>query len=495
MGRKINVSLSLKLTLIVVLISIIIIVSLSYVNLYMESEKDKEFFDNTSRWAAVNFAKSHAVLEILNDYLSQYEILNNTENLQQFLLNHTKNHTEILKINILNPTSNGLMVNISTDNNSVGSYPNAYYNNDSYENENTYYRINGSILTIISPINISGSIVGTYEIIISMYPQVISRDELIQYIIIISIFSIFILIFSLLYLLRKAIVKPIINFRNTARIFGKGNFDARVDINSKDELGDLANAFNQMAIDLKESRDKIQDYNKILKNLLQQKDEFISQLGHDLKNPMQPLVGLLPMIIEQEKDPKIKESLLVMNQNVNYMQDLIFKTLQLARLRTSKIKFDFENLNLKNEVDYTIATEQISLNEHKIKLENNIPKDIFVNADKLRLAELFKNLITNSLKYTSEGKGKITIDAKKEKNAVTVSIRDTGIGMTKDQLKKVFDEFYSVDKTSREQKSSGLGLAICRRIIEKHGGKIWAESSGPGKGSTFYFTIKTGDEK
>ena len=495
MGRKINVSLSLKLTLIVVLLSIIIIVSLSYINLYMEGEKDKEFFDITSRWAAVNFAKSHAVLETLNDNLSHYEILNDTENLQQFLLKITKNHTEILKINILTPTPNGLIVNISTDNNSVGSYPNAYYNNDSYGNENTYYRVNGSILTIISPIKISGSIVGTYEIIISMYPQFISRDELIQYIILISIISIFILIFSLLYLLRRAIVKPIIKLRNTARIFGKGNFDARVDINSKDELGDLANAFNQMAIDLKESRDKIQDYNQILENLLQQKDEFISQLGHDLKNPMQPLVGLLPMIIEQEKDPKIKESLVVMNQNVNYMQDLIFKTLQLARLRTSKIDFDFENLNLKNEVDYAIETEKIMLKENNIKLDNNIPNDIIVNADKLRLAELFKNLITNSVKYTSEGGGKITIDAEKEKNIVTVSLKDTGIGMTKEQLNKVFDEFYRVDKTSREHHSSGLGLAICRRIIEKHGGKIWAESPGPGKGSTFYFTLKSGDEK
>jgi len=91
--------------------------------------------------------------------------------------------------------------------------------------------------------------------------------------------------------------------------------------------------------------------------------------------------------------------------------------------------------------------------------------------------------------------GKITIDAEKEKNIVTVSVKDTGIGMTKDQLKKVFDEFYRVDKSSREHKSSGLGLAICKRIVEKHGGKIWAESPGPGKGSIFYFTLKSGDEK
>ena len=89
----------------------------------------------------------------------------------------------------------------------------------------------------------------------------------------------------------------------------------------------------------------------------------------------------------------------------------------------------------------------------------------------------------------------ITIDAKKEKNIVTVSLKDTGIGMTKDQSKKIFDEFYKADRTTSEYKSSGLGLSICKRIIEKHDGKIWVESPGPGKGSTFYFTLKSADEK
>lgn len=497
MGRKINVSLSLKLTLIVVLLSIVIIVSLSYINLYMESEKDKEFFKRTSIWAATNFSQSHAVLKTLDEDLANYEKLNDTENLHEYLLEFTESYTGILKINIITPTPDGLIVNVSTDNSSVGTIPNPIYNNKSYENGDTYYIIDEdkSTVTIVSPINISGNIVGTYEIIISSYPKTLSRDTLIQYIVIISFISIFILIFSLLYLLRRAIVKPIIHFRNTARMFGKGDLEARVDIKSKDELGDLANAFNNMAKDLKESRDKIQDYNQILENLLQQKDEFIGQLGHDLKNPMQPLVGLLPMVIEQEKDPEIKESLLIMNQNVGYMQDLIFKTLQLAKLRTSKIKFDFENLNLKREVDHVIATEQINLNKHKIDLENKISDDIFVNADKLRLAEVFKNLITNSVKYTPEGGGTIIIDAEKEKNVVTVSVKDTGIGMTKDQLKKVFDEFYRADKLSGEHGSSGLGLAICKRIVEKHNGKIWAESPGPEKGSIFYFTLKSGNEK
>jgi len=492
---KIHYSISLKLTLIVVLLPIIVILFLSSINIYMDSETEKEIYDETSEWAVRNFAKSHAVLKSLDEELANYEILNST-NLHDYLLGFAKNYTEILKININTPYLNGLIVNASTDNSSVGSIPDPF-NNNSYNEGHTYYIIDKSkpFLTIISPINISGNIVATYEILISMYPQSISHDTQIQYIVVISFISIFILIIGLLFLLRRAIVKPIIRFRDTTKKIGKGNLDARINIKSKDELGDLATAFNQMAIDLKESRDKIQDYNQILENLLQQKDEFIGQLGHDLKNPLQPLIGLLPMLIEQEKDPKIKESLVVMNQNAEYMRDLIFKTLQLAKLRSSKIKFDFENLNLKKEVDYVIATEKINLDENKISIENKIGENIIINADKLRLAEVFKNLITNSVKYTPESGGKIIIDAKKDVDIVTVSVQDSGVGMTEDQLKKVFDEFYKADRLTSDYHSSGLGLAICKRIVEKHDGKIWVESPGPGKGSTFYFTLKSGIEK
>jgi signal transduction histidine kinase len=278
-------------------------------------------------------------------------------------------------------------------------------------------------------------------------------------------------------------------------IIGKGNLDTRVDINTRDELGELASAFNQMAKDLKESRDKIHDYNNILENLLDRKDEFIGQLGHDLKNPLQPLIGLLPMLIEKEKDPETREALEIMNKNVEYMRDLIFETLQLAKLRSADVKFDFENVKLREEADGCVESQKLLLKEHDIAVENKIGDNITVYTDKLRLAEVFKNLISNAVKYKSEGGGMITLDAHEKEDMVTVSIKDTGIGMTQEQLKKMFDEFYKADRFSSDYHSTGLGLTICKRIIEKHDGKIWVESPGPGKGSTFYFTLKKGKEK
>jgi len=274
------------------------------------------------------------------------------------------------------------------------------------------------------------------------------------------------------------------------KLIGKGELETKVDIKSRDEIGQLAIDFNQMAIDLKESRDKLHEYNRILEDLLKQKDEFIGQLGHDLKNPLQPLVGLLPMLIEKEKDPHTKEILEVMNKNAEYMQELIFKTLQLAKLRSSNIKFDFENTNLFEEVENVIKSENILLKENNFIVENKISKDLFIQADKLRLVEVFKNLISNAIKYKSGDKGKIVIDAQREDEWATVSISDEGIGMSEDQLEKVFDEFYKADRFSSEQRSSGLGLSICKKIVEKHGGKIWVDSKGLGKGTTFYFKLR-----
>jgi signal transduction histidine kinase len=96
--------------------------------------------------------------------------------------------------------------------------------------------------------------------------------------------------------------------------------------------------------------------------------------------------------------------------------------------------------------------------------------------------------LNNAIKYTN-GPGTVLIDAKQDHAFVTVSIKDTGIGMSDQQLNKIFDEFYKADASRHDFDSSGLGLSICKRIVEKHNGRIWAESEGLGKGSTFYFTV------
>jgi len=348
---------------------------------------------------------------------------------------------------------------------------------------------------VFTPVNISGHVVGTFEMRFSMHKAYDDLFKRWQPILLNSIVALLVVIIGYLYIFRQVIVKPVITFRDDAKRIGNGDLDVKIDINSRDELGDLAAAFNQMTSDLKTSRAKIQRYNKTLEKLLQQKDEFIGQLGHDLKNPLQPLVGLLPIIEQQEKDPKLKEHLHIIVHNVEYMRDLIFETLELARLRSSDIKFDIKSVNLKEEIDTILDRQQLYLKENKMNVKNQVSNTFFVESDPLRLAELFNNLITNAVKYTLKESGTIVIDAKKDERFVTVSVKDSGIGMKKEQQDRIFDEFYMADESRRRVDSSGLGLAICKRIVEKHGGKIWVESQGEGKGSTFYFTIKKSIEK
>jgi signal transduction histidine kinase len=330
---------------------------------------------------------------------------------------------------------------------------------------------------------------GAYEISFFTDNAYQAFEQRSTHLLLISFVSLFVLIFSSLFLLRHTIVKPIIKFRDTAKIFGKGKLDTRIHLSSKDELGELANAFNKMAEDLKKSRKKLTEYNTILERLIDQKDAFIGQLGHDLKNPLQPLIGLLPILVQKEENPKMKEHLKVMNENAQYMKELIFKTLQLAKLRTEKIDFEYSTIQLHNLVQRVITAQKPYLEKNKIKSINKVKPSIQVYADSLRLQEVFKNLITNAVKYTPKEGGTITIDAQEKPNEVQISIKDTGIGMTQDQISKIFDEFYRADSATHGLDSVGLGLSIAKRIIKKHHGKIWAESQGPNKGSTFYFTI------
>ena len=495
MKRKI--SLSLKLTLIVVLVSAVIILSLTYVNIYNQ----KSFFERNYSEKASALAKS------FDASIAFHNAFNDTEQLQRYIENINDSNSELLQINLNIPSDNDstiFYVFVSSNINLIGSQAEIYnfhcYDRTIREKEDAKYyginNINGSyLITVYAPVNLSGEIAGSYEMIFSMDKDYKVFDEQMRTLIALSVFSILLSIFSFLFLLRRFIVKPIFIFRNAAKLIGEGNLDTEININSQDELGELADAFDKMTKDLKKSRVKIERYNKTLERLLDQKDEFIGQLGHDLKNPLTPLVGLLPIIRDQEKDPKIKEHLDVIVHNVEYMQELIFKTLQLARLRSENITFDFEDLNLKSEIDDVLENQRLYLKEHKMNVLNKIHNDYVVKADKLRLAELFNNLITNAVKYTKETGGTLSFNAKKEKNMAVVSITDTGIGMTKKQLDQIFDEFYKADRSTQEYESSGLGLSICERIVKKHGGRIWAESPGPGKGSTFYFTLKLRNNK
>jgi PAS domain S-box-containing protein len=251
---------------------------------------------------------------------------------------------------------------------------------------------------------------------------------------------------------------------------------------------DLKKVQEELRILNQDLEKKVEERTQEIQKLLKHKIEFIGQLGHDLKSPLTPLVGLLPTIEKKEKDPELKELLGVINRNVLFMRDIVVKTLKLERLNSPKLVLNFEQANLFDCVDRMIGTKEYVFKEKNLNVTNNVSKDFVVFIDKIEFNELMDNLLTNAVKFTPNN-GSISVDTQKENGFVKVSVSDTGAGLTAEHIEHIFEEFYKVDPSRHDLDSSGLGLSICKRIVERHGGRIWVQSAGLGKGSTFHFLL------
>jgi signal transduction histidine kinase len=279
-------------------------------------------------------------------------------------------------------------------------------------------------------------------------------------------------------------VNKIVSLEEASKKITDGDYDKKINdelLSIDDEIGHLAYSFEMM-------RKSINDRDMEITRLLQQKDQFINQLGHDLKHPLNPLINLIPILENSDTDQKNKEIYNVLNRNIQYMKNLVTRTIELAQLNAPSFSLHIENIDLYKEVEYVINKNELLFDEHNITIENKIKDSIFIEADKLLIEELLDNLISNAVKYSPNG-GIITVDGELNNNLVIISIKDSGSGMTSDQISQVFNEFYKADPARHDFTSSGLGMSICKRIVEKHGGRIWVESEGPGKGSMFYFTL------
>ena len=241
--------------------------------------------------------------------------------------------------------------------------------------------------------------------------------------------------------------------------------------------------------------ERVEERTTQITRLLKQKEDFITQLAHDLRSPLTPLVALMPMLRDKQEDPRSIKMADMAVRNIDYMEELVNQTVQLAKLNsTDAAEFDIQSLSLANVVDELLHTQQYNFIENNVTTSNTVNKEIIVAADNLRLTELLINLATNAIKFMHGG-GTLTFDAEVDGNLAIVSVKDTGIGVTEEQADHIFDEFYKADQSRHDLGSAGLGLSICKRITEKHGGGIWVESEGLGKGTTFLFSIPLYTEK
>lgn len=225
------------------------------------------------------------------------------------------------------------------------------------------------------------------------------------------------------------------------------------------------------------------------------KDKFYSIIAHDLKTPFNSIVGCSELLIEQikEKDyEKIGEYANIVLQSSNRAMDLLMNLMEWAQSQTGKLIFKPEKFEINSFIDDTTQLYEGIAKQKLITIKKKLPNNDTVFADKAMISTVFRNLISNAIKFTKPN-GEIIISVEKKQNEFIFSVADTGIGIPQNSIERLFriDQSFSTNGTNNE-KGTGLGLILCKEFIEKHGGKIWVESE-EGKGSCFYFTFPEKD--
>jgi two-component system sensor histidine kinase/response regulator len=236
---------------------------------------------------------------------------------------------------------------------------------------------------------------------------------------------------------------------------------------------------------------KVEERTKELNKLLEDKDRFITILGHDLKSPFNSILGILYLLednLQKLSGEQIEQHVKAVSKSAQKVYNLLEDILLWVRAQSGKLPFIPENLGLANLVNEVIDYLEPSLNMKEQKFQLLVKKDVLVFADRNMLQTILRNLIYNAIKFTNKG-GRISISANINDVEVTVIVTDTGVGMIREQIEQLFDNTEIIPTLGTEkEKGTGLGLLICKEFIETHGGKIWVESE-PGKGSDFKFTL------
>ena len=268
---------------------------------------------------------------------------------------------------------------------------------------------------------------------------------------------------------------------------------AKTSLESKviDRTTDLENsrkAILHMMKNLKEDLAKMQVVDKM-------KTEFLSMVSHELRTPLTPIKGYLSLILSGKMGDlpaPLRHALEIISRQADHLHAMIDNVLDVARLDIGKpIPMVKQLVSIETLLEETAAAMRLQAGEKQLKLTVTIEGQIpTLMADEIKLKRVFANLIGNALKFTPEGGEIIVRVGLAEGSSIRVEVADNGIGLAKENLEKVFDKFYQVDSSAtRSVGGIGMGLPISRELIRLHGGRLWAESEGMGRGSRFIFTL------
>ncbi len=273
----------------------------------------------------------------------------------------------------------------------------------------------------------------------------------------------------------RRILQPIQAMMRASQRISAGDYHHRIAPPSQDELGALAESFNQMADTLDRTEHR--------------RLELIGNVAHELRTPLASiksnLEGLIDGVIPSEP-----ATFLGLEREVSRMQRLVRDLEEMSRVEAGQIRLELKSVNLAELVGIVAEHLRSQFEDKSVTLRFDIPAGLpGVQADASRLTQVLLNLLGNALQYTP-AEGTVTVRAWRERNVLSVAIQDTGIGIAPEHLPHLFERFYRVDKSrSRAGGGSGIGLTIAKHLIEMHGGHVSVASAGLGRGSTFTFTL------
>lgn len=257
-------------------------------------------------------------------------------------------------------------------------------------------------------------------------------------------------------------------------------------INEKGEVVGASKIAREIT-DRKESEERIYGLMAELKEADRRKDEFLATLSHELRGPLAPISNILEVIKRSPGDIRLlEEAQATLERQLSQLVRLVDDLIDVNRITRDKIELKKERIDLAPVIEQAVETSRplAACGGHSMIMATS-QEQIFVDGDRVRLVQIFANLLSNACKYTDKP-GRITITVKRHGSDATVSVKDTGIGIPADKLETIFDMFTQVDRTSeRSQTGLGIGLTLSKRLVELHGGTIEARSEGLGYGSQF----------
>lgn len=285
----------------------------------------------------------------------------------------------------------------------------------------------------------------------------------------------------------RSIAVPLVKLKKATKNIKEGNLDFVLEVEGNDEFSQLCQDFEEMRKRLKESTEE-----KILMD--KENKELISNISHDLKTPITAVKGYVEGIMDGVADTpeKMEKYIRTIYNKANEMDTLINELTLYSKIDTNRIPYNFKILSVNDY--FSDCAEDLSLDLEAKNIEfgyfNYVEEEVQVIADAEQITRVIHNIVNNSVKYMDKEKGKINLRIKDVGDFVQVEIEDNGKGIAAKDLPNIFERFYRTDASRNSSKGgSGIGLSIVKKIIEEHGGKIWA-TSRENTGTTMYFVLR-----